>query len=405
VRRTFWLLLATFIATAPAWAHRYHYLLSSGAPNSPAIAPVTFSFYWESDTLLFPPAAPLCSTGAINVETLPNYTATVSNPEFTVTSVSLCNLFSNYPVDPMIVWQYQGNTAVFVFSGTGMPGEVSQPGDSLFMHVSAVPPMLPIEELDIYLAPTMSIIDTWTVPVPPRSLCIACTLHVFITAGPVVPAPGTPIEATVGLTDLSGTPVGSPQPVTIVPGQVTSVDFAPGALVSATGLSRRQDVIPVVTLANPLPTSPPLQVTTEVSILKGFGGQLVSGGVSVPPSTLGPQSIGAGQMMRMIAMASSPNACIATLGFATATGSAVGPGTSITLNPGQAQTLDLDPGVLSLKAGQQAIVQPVVQLMITPPPAAVANGAGPVTSVCSVTSEVIDTLTGIALTNQNAFLQ
>ena len=364
MQRILCLLLGTLSVTGPAWgSHRYHYLLSSGPALSGSPAPMAFSFYWESDTLLFPSGppgglAPNC-TGAINVETLPNYAATISNPAFTLSSVTLCDDFSNYPVDIDILWQYQGKGAVFDSKGT--VGEETDPGEDLFTS-SPTPPTPPVLDLVFYAVPTLWITDTWSGPPPPRPLCTLCGLSVFITAGPVVPPPGSPAEATVGLIDLSGAPVGYAQTVEIIPGKVASVDFEPGTLVSAAALlSTNQDVIPVVTFANALPTAPPLQVTTESSILNGLGGQLISSGVSAPPSTLAPQSIGAGQTMRLIALASSPNACVASIGFATATGAAVGPSASITLNPGQAQTLEFDAATLSLQLGQKAVIQPIAQ--------------------------------------------
>jgi hypothetical protein len=409
MQRILCLLLGSLSVTAPAWAsHRYQYLLSSGPAVSGSVVPMTFSFYWESDTLLFPSGppgtpGPAC-TGAINAETLPNYTATISSPVFTVSSITVCHDFSNYPVDIDILWQYQGSEAVFQFVSKGTVGEETDDDVALFTR-SPTFPTPPVLNLDVYAAPTLWITDTWSAPPPPRSICTLCILSVFITAGPVVPAPGSPVEATVGLVDLSGAPVGAPQSVKIIPGEVTSVDFEPGTLVSAAAVLRtNQDVIPVVTLVNAPPTTPPLQVTTESSILNGLGRQLISAGVSPPPSTLAPQSISTGQTMRIIAFAGSPNACVTTLGFATATGTAVGPSASITLNPGQAQTLVLHASTLSLHLGQKAVIQPIAQI-ITAPPAAAANGAGPITSVCSVTSEVIDTLTGFTLTYQNAFLE
>ncbi|HYL39541.1 MAG TPA: hypothetical protein VEV17_26725 [Bryobacteraceae bacterium] len=391
------MLLGTFIVTLPAWAgHRYHYLLSSGAPGSGAIAPANFTLYWESDTLIFP-TGPACAV-PINAESLPNFTATISNPLFTLVSVNLCNRYSNYPLAVDIAWMYQGEQAGFEFYSKGKPGVETDKNDAIFTVSSG------FVFLDVYNA-TLSITDTWAAPMPPVPVCALCILRVFITAGPVVPAPGTPVEATVGLTDLSGTPIGSPQGVAIIPGHVTTVEFAPTALVSAAAtISTHQDVIPVVTLVNAPSSSPPIQVTAETSVLGGLGGLLTSAGVSVPPLTLAPQSIRAGQVMRMIAMANSPNQCTATLGFASANGAPVGPGVFINLSPGQAQTLDLDASTLSLQLGQRAVLQPTVLLITAAQPNAAAI-VGPMTSVCAVTSEVFDTLTGLTLTYQNAFLE
>src|SRR5580692_5184056 len=98
MQRILCLLLGSLSVTAPAWAsHRYQYLLSSGPAVSGSVVPMTFSFYWESDTLLFPSGppgtpGPAC-TGAINAETLPNYTATISSPVFTVSSITVCHDF------------------------------------------------------------------------------------------------------------------------------------------------------------------------------------------------------------------------------------------------------------------------------------------------------------------------
>jgi hypothetical protein len=365
-------------------------LLSSGAPYSGAITPTTFTFYWESDTLIFPSGS-ACSA-PINAESLPNFMATTSNPVFTLVSVNICKNYSNYPVDVDITWMYQDTTAGFEFYSKGKPGVETDAHDAIFKAGG-------IDLLDVYNA-TLSITDAWAAPIPPVPVCVLCILHVFITAGPVVPAPGTPVEATVGLTDPFGTPIGLAREVTITPGQVTRLEFAP----AAAAIGTHQDVIPVVTLINAPAGGPPIQITTETSVLNGFGRLLTSAGVSVPPSTLAPQSITAGQVIRMIAMASSPNPCTATLGFASANGAAVGPGESIDLSPGQAQIFDLDARALALQSGQGAVVQPIALLITAAQPNPAAVNA-PMTSVCSVTSEVFDTLTGLTSTYQNAFIE
>jgi hypothetical protein len=125
----------------------------------------------------------------------------------------------------------------------------------------------------------------------------------------------------------------------------------------------------------------------------------------VPPATLTSQSLGHGETMRLIARATSPNACVATLSFSDAAGNRIGPTTSVNVPSGEAQTLELTLNSLaagaSLRADKRIEILPAVQLTRSLP----AGSVAPIPSVCSATAEVFNTENGVIASYQNAFLE
>lgn len=201
-------------------------------------------------------------------------------------------------------------------------------------------------------------------------------------AGPVTPPPGSPVEAVVGLVDLNGTAIGQLVPVTVTPGEVTSVDWIANTFMANAG---HMDVIPMVSLP-PGQAVSTLQLTSEV-----FDSQTSLGAVLIPPSlrsTLAPQGLAAGQTMRLIATAVAPGPCVATLSFAGSDGSPIGPTLQVDLMAGQSDSLDFA-SPESLQPGQRIEVQPKVTLRTG-------------NSACRAVSEVYDQATGRTSTYQSA---
>ncbi len=226
---------------------------------------------------------------------------------------------------------------------------------------------------------------------------LGAILRVSITvAGPITPPPGTPVEAVVGLTDLNGNIVGQPQTVTLIQGQAASVDFNANMLVNAAG--QHVDVVPAVSAA-PNAFLPPVQLTTGVfDRVTGIGSVLTTS-TSVPPelSSMGPQGLAGGQIMRMVVTAFPPAPCAGTLSFADSKGNPIGSTLAVDLPPGQSKFLDLDASTLSLQTGQRIQVQPMLTLQ-APIGAAVTTSASP----CAAAAEVFDRATGRTLTYQTA---
>lgn len=221
-----------------------------------------------------------------------------------------------------------------------------------------------------------------------------------LVAGPITPAPGTPVEAQLGFLDLNGNPIGPTSTVTIGPGQIQSLDLNLGQFASQFG--QHIDVVPFVTqppnAAGTPPAASQLTVTTQtLDALTGFETALtpvLQPGASAP--ALAPQVLAGGQTMRITVLASNTDPCNATLSFANNNGVALGPSEPVSVSPGTGTSLDLNANTLGLTFGRRIEVLPVVT-----PTAAASPGGAPVNSVCQVTVEVFDHLTGRTSSSQS----
>lgn len=254
-------------------------------------------------------------------------------------------------------------------------------------------------------------------PKPPTHWLAFNQILQFIVAGPITPAPGAPVEATVSFLDLNGAAIGpAPQPLTINPGQFVSVQFAANDYIKTVG--PRIAVRPVLTvLPNPNAVSGAptvdVQASSEVfDAIAGFG--TLFGRVPLwppdpcfPPdpcstaSSLVPQGLAGGQSLRITAVAYPPDPCFATLGFADQNGNPVGGSVPVSLQPGTGTFFDLNASALGLAAGQRTEILPVVTL--TPPLSAFAGPASP--STCQVSVEAFNHVTGRTTTYQSAVLR
>jgi len=95
--------------------------------------------------------------------------------------------------------------------------------------------------------------------------------------------------------------------------------------------------------------------------------------------------IGLGQVLRLNVVAFPPTPCFGTIGFLN--GNGVAPPNSasknVSLNPGQADFVDLTAASLGIQFGQRMELQPVVMVTAAP------NGA----SACQASAEVFDVFT------------
>jgi hypothetical protein len=237
----------------------------------------------------------------------------------------------------------------------------------------------------------------------PRPHGVSAGQLLHLVAGPVAPAPGEPVELTLGYEDLNGNRIG-PSLTTppLAPGQTASLDLDANTLVTRIG--QRVDVRPVITAqtASGAPPEVTLASTTEVvDKLTGFGTVLartVDSGNGAP--TFGLQGLAGGETLRLTALAREAGAtafnCIAQLSFGDKNGSPIGPTMPVNLSPGTGASLDLNADSLGLGFERRMDVQPIVTL--TPP----APGAVPTNSVCEASAEVFDHFTGRTHTEQGA---
>jgi hypothetical protein len=403
-------LFTAFAFTLPAWAARYHYTMNTGPAVSgeTALFPPSL-FYWESETLIAPPACldpPLNED--IDITKLPAFSGpTPAPPNITVNDVRALCVQKLEPPPFLFIW--------IDFTPERVPRCSLNPfPNNFWINTPEVPGFYSVQgntqcggDVINYNNSSLTIIDTWSANPPPGPRCLHCRKRISLrfVEGPVLPPPGGPLEATVQLTTLSGHPASSVRRVTLTAGRIGSVDFPPEDRPSSA--DSFEDVVPVVNFVGAPAILPAVQITTESFDARTGepNGPLITSGTSVPPSTLASQSLGHGETMRLIARATSPNDCIATLSFSDAAGNPVGPTTSVNLLPGQAQTveftLDSLPAAASLRADKRIEILPAVQLTRLLP----AASAAPIRSVCSATAEVFDSATGVTATYQNAFLQ
>ena len=238
-------------------------------------------------------------------------------------------------------------------------------------------------------------------PPPPAPGWALARIRVsLVLAGPVTPPPGSPVEAVVGFVDINGDAVGQPRPVSLIPGQLSTVDLDASTFVQP---AQHLTVFPVITPATPGALLPPIQVTTEVfDSRSGLGAVLATApGISPPNPTLAPQGLGVGQTMRVTATAFLPDPCMATISFTDANGAPVGPNLSVNLAPGQSKALDLPGSLLpAVQNGEHVEVRPVVTLQ-SPAGAAFVSGA----SACAAVADVFEQASGRTSTYQYAVVR
>jgi hypothetical protein len=201
------------------------------------------------------------------------------------------------------------------------------------------------------------------------------------------PAPDTPVEVMLGFVDVNENPVGQASTVSLIAGQVATLDLDAATMTIASG--GHTIVRPVISGA-PGVFIPPLHVTVEVfDSQTGSGAALINLSDTVPPaSVFGPQGLIASQTIRIIASAESPDSCDAVLSFANAKGDPIGPSLQASLGPGKTTYLDLSGYTLGLGAAQRSDVQPMLTLQ--------PQGA----SSCVASAVVFDSSTGRTLTYQ-----
>ena len=370
--------------TSSAGAATYNYYLQVGADGSLG----AWTLSWQSSSLTIPSCDAGGAVSGFTWRGLPS-------PSYFPATVQFC-LDNLIPI-LNVIFGVSGNTIDYTadFSAASPPSApgvfyTSETGvifGPLFGGSPGAPPIVPGPPA------TLTISNAISFPAIPR--WFGTVVRVLLTAGPVTPPPGTPVEASVGFVDLNGNPIVQLPAVQIVAGQVTSFELNTTLPLSALG--QHFEVVPVV---SPIQgqSLPPLQMTVEVmDRLSGYGTVYTTMTGLFALSALAPQGLAGGQVMRVTATAYPPDPCSATLSFANALGSAIGPALTVNLAPGHSQSLDLTGAMLNLGAGSSAVVQPMVALQ-APVSSAVVPG-GP---ACMIASDVFDQTTGRTWTYQSA---
>jgi hypothetical protein len=120
-------------------------------------------------------------------------------------------------------------------------------------------------------------------------------------------------------------------------------------------------------------------------ILAGAGLMQVAAAQPPPSSATYFPMIGLtrGQTLQINVVAFPPDPCLAQMGFVSSAGNAVGPVSSVTLQPGQSASLSIAGGELATSFGQRVELMPQVLVNPNSPPG------------CQATAEVVDDLLGV----------
>ena len=141
---------------------------------------------------------------------------------------------------------------------------------------------------------------------------------IHIVAGPVMVAPGVPVEVNLGFVDLNGNSVGPSSTVTLVAGETASLDLRVDSVVQRPG--ERVEVRPVVEIAGvgapvgaaaQAPPAVELPLVSEVyDRLTGYGTVLVPAKSAYPTTPVFAfQGLAGGQTMRLVVSAFPPASC------------------------------------------------------------------------------------------------
>jgi hypothetical protein len=234
-------------------------------------------------------------------------------------------------------------------------------------------------------------------------LALNQSLRINVVAPTAQPGfPPNPCSAALSFLDTNRNSVGPNKSVNLNPGQSASLDLNANALLQRFG--QRAEVRPIAITYPPSPCIVSAEVFdnfTAFSILVvPATAVLVAPGpseIAPSPAQFGMQGPALGQVSRLNVAAYAPNPayppdpCVASLGFADRNGNAVGPVTTVGLNPGQSASLDLNSstvitnlGISSFALfGQRVEVRPVVTLVQTS-----------AVNACQASAEVYDTFTG-----------
>ena len=390
------LILVGPAVVAPAVAGTPFYYTLSVGPYTPSGSSSLsgWTATWQSNALIIPPT----DGTVVQILDEPDFSVAGTPAGYSMITLNL------YEVAFAGLW---GFTAVFNPPGTGVLYE--------FSFSNAIPPsttgnfysystkmsLACCGALDAGPQATLTIVRAAPPPPPPPPFpawALATIRASLVLAGPITPPPGGPVEATVGFVDVNGSQVGPLTPVSLVQGQVASVTLNASTFLQSPG--QHAILFPVIT-APPGTLLPPLQFTTEVfDSQTGYGAVLATTSPIVPPpSSLAPQGLAGGQIMRLIATAFQPSACVAVLSFADSNGHLIGSTLDVNLAPGNSKTLDLYASSLTLPNGQRVEVQPMITLL---PVATASATAAASSSACAATSEVFDQATGRTWTYQYA---
>jgi len=246
-----------------------------------------------------------------------------------------------------------------------------------------------------------------TLAVPPNFGLVGLAFNQSLRINVVAPAtqpgfPPSPCAAALSFLDANGNPVGQSRSVNLDPGQSAWLDLNANTVLKQFG--QRVELRPVAI------TYPPDPCVVSAEVFDNFTAfstlVIPATPVVVPPGpneiapsppNFGMQGLALGQVLRLSVVAYPPspayppNPCVASLTFADRNGNAVGPATTVSLNPGQSASLDLNSsdvitnlGTSSFALfGQRTEVRPVITLLPTP--------AG---NACQASVEVFDTFTG-----------
>ncbi len=204
----------------------------------------------------------------------------------------------------------------------------------------------------------------------------------------VIASPANPCMAQLSFRNAAGVEVGPATSVSLAAGQgAPPLDFYPQDPIIPSG--QRMEVRPVVNVISTCATASQCLATAEIldnatgnSLVEFAAGAPIASGVT---PVYGLHGVAPGQILRLNVVAFPQNACHAQLGFRIFPNAGPTPSTLVSLSPGQAASLDLNPAAIgTLPGGQKLEVQPIITLQDS-------------VSTCTATAEIFNATTARTL--------
>jgi len=173
--------------------------------------------------------------------------------------------------------------------------------------------------------------------------------------------PPSPCSAVMGFQDSNGNVIGNTKTVNLQAGESAEIAINGNSLTSEK--DDRVEVLPTIVVNGGDSPSACVASAEVFANVSGIANVLVPGTVGFPPAPVfGMVGVTSVETVRLNVVAFPPSPCAGTLSFVNNDGTPVGGTLNVQLSDGQAAFLDLPGNAVVAKAGQRAVVHPVVSV-------------------------------------------